>query len=204
MKKRILIPILVCVFVASLLCACSKDINFTFPKYNVNKTPTKEDPLVKDEGAVVDGVLDEPFWQDVQKTAFTITSKVSDDVTMTTMTYVSDFGVYFGIVVNDYAVYYNPERAASRNTSVELYVRGFGNSETETYNLRLAPTGVDGEIQKESRSWRLTTVNGKPEFRQWVYLWEGASVVKGNINTSLCEGYVAEAFIPWSTLGVGN
>ena len=61
MKKRILIPILVCVFVASLLCACSKDINFTFPKYNVNKTPTKEDPLVKDEGAVVDGVLDEPF-----------------------------------------------------------------------------------------------------------------------------------------------
>lgn len=51
MKKRILIPILVCVFVASLLCACSKDINFTFPKYNVNKTPTKEDPLVKDEGA---------------------------------------------------------------------------------------------------------------------------------------------------------
>ena len=57
MKKRILIPILVCVFVASLLCACSKDINFTFPKYNVNKTPTKEDPLVKDEGAVVDGVL---------------------------------------------------------------------------------------------------------------------------------------------------
>lgn len=204
MKKRILIPILVCVFVTSLLCACSKDINFTFPKYNVNKTPTKEDPLVKDEGAVVDGVLDEPFWQDAQKTAFTITSKVSDDVTMTTMTYVSDFGVYFGIVVNDYAVYYNPERAASRNTSVELYVRGFGNSETETYNLRLAPTGVDGEIQKESRSWRLTTVNGKPEFRQWVYLWEGASVVKGNINTSLCEGYVAEAFIPWSTLGVGN
>ncbi len=92
MKKRILIPILVCVFVASLLCACSKDINFTFPKYNVNKTPTKEDPLVKDEGAVVDGVLDEPFWQDAQKTAFTITSKVSDDVTMTTMTYVSDFG----------------------------------------------------------------------------------------------------------------
>ncbi len=204
MNKRILIPILVCILVVSLLCACSTDIEFSFPKYRVDKTSTKEEPLAKDDGAVIDGVLDEPFWQDAQKTAFTITSKVSDDVTMTTMVYVSDFGVYFGIVVNDYAVYYNSERKPSRNTSAEIYVRGFGNSETETYNLRLAPTGVDGEIQKESRSWRLTTVNGKAEFRQWVYLWEGASVVKGNINTSLCEGYVAEAFIPWSTLGVGN
>ena len=204
MNKRILIPILVCIFVVSLLCACSTDIKFSFPKYDIGKGHNPNEPLAKDDGAVIDGVLDEPFWQDAQKTAFTITSKVSEDVTMTTMVYVSDFGVYFGIVVNDYAVYYNSERAPSRNTSAEIYLRGFGNSETETYNLRLAPTGVDGEIQKESRSWRLTTVNGKPEFRQWVYLWEGASVVKGNINTSLCEGYVAEAFIPWTTLGVGN
>lgn len=204
MKRRILIPILICVFVVSLLCACSNAVDFKFPKYTVPKQPATSEPLAKDEGAVVDGVLDEPFWKDAEKTAFTIVSKVSEDVTMTTMAYVSDFGVYFGIVVNDYAVYYNSERAASRNTSAEIYVQGFGNSETETYNLRLAPTGVDGEIQKESRSWRLTTVDGKPEFRQWVYLWEGASVVKGNVNTSLCEGYVAEAFIPWSTLGVGN
>lgn len=204
MKKRILIPILVLVCVACLLCACAEQISFTFPKYNVVKQDNSADPLLKDEGAVIDGVLDEPFWQDARKTAFTIVSKVSSDVTMTTMVYISDFGVYFGIEVNDNAVYYNSERKTSQNSSAEIYLRGFGNSETETYNLRLAPTGKDGEIQKETRSWRLTTVDGKAEFRQWVYLWEGASVVKGNINTSLCEGYVAEAFIPWSTLGVGN
>lgn len=206
MKRNRLIPILILslVFATSLLLACTTSVSYTFPEYSFEKRNDKVETPVKDEGVVIDGVLDEPFWQDAKKTAFTIKSKVSDDVTMTTMTYISDFGVYFGIIVNDYAVYYNSERAASRNSSSEIYIRGFGNSDTETYNIRLAPTGIDGEIQKSTNSWRLTMINGKPEYRQWVYKWEGASTVLGNINTSLCQGYVGEAFVPWSTLGVGN
>ena len=148
MKRHILIPILICVFVVSLLCACSNAVDFKFPKYTVAKQPATSEPLAKDEGAVVDGVLDEPFWKDAEKTAFTIVSKVSEDVTMTTMAYVSDFGVYFGIVVNDYAVYYNSERAASRNTSAEIYVRGSATAKRKHTTFVLRPRALTAKYKK--------------------------------------------------------
>ncbi len=201
MKKNslVLILVLICVSLACLLGACSSEhLTYVFPKYQVTKT--EKSTLEKDEDVKIDGVLDEDFWIN-SKNSYTYTSKVSSDVTMTTMSYISDYGVYFGIVVKDYAVYYNSDRKPTRNSSAEVYVCGFGDN-ARIYNIRLVPTGVDGERQMTDATW--IYMPSTSSYITWSIPWEGACTTQGNINTSTCEGYTCEAFIPWSSLGVQN
>jgi hypothetical protein len=153
--------------------------------------------LEKDEGMNLDGVLDEDVWEsDVNLVSFA--SSVSPDITMDTKTYIAEKGVYFGIIVKDFAVYYSADRSAGYNSGAELYIAKYGEKRLQL-NLRLVPTGGSGN-GIYMQSWIEDPVNPSG-IRQWFAVWEAAATVQGIINTSECEGYTIEVFVPWSTLG---
>ena len=51
-------------------------------------------------------MMDEEIWKQIQGNEVVFSSKVSEDIQMSTVTYLGEEGVYFGIVVKDSAVYY--------------------------------------------------------------------------------------------------
>lgn len=189
------------------LSSCQNRVEgFEFDDYKVsyNNDGDKVN-LDKDEGMVIDGYLDEEEWEIAASNAYTTTNSVSDDVNLKARCYLGEKGVYFGVEVNDYAVFYNEERKPSRNSSVEVHFKGIGNLDTKAYSIRIVPTGVNNGVDYKDSSWRLN-LNGTGAM-QWMtspFKWEGAALVKGNINTSMCEGYTCEAFVPWSVIGVEN
>lgn len=196
------------VFMMTLgLSSCQNKVKgFEFPDYKVsNNNDDSKVNLDKDEGMVIDGLLNEEEWESVKSNAYNFVHKASPDISLVARTYLGEKGVYFGIEVNDYAVYYNAERKSSRNSSIEMHFKGVGNLDTKAYCIRIVPTGIDNGVDYKDSSWRLN-LNGSNEM-QWMsspFKWEGATLIKGNINTSTCEGYVAEAFVPWEVLGVEN
>ena len=53
------------------------------------------------------------------------------------------------------------------------------------YCIRIVPTGIDNGVDYKDSSWRLN-LNGSNEM-QWMsspFKWEGATLIKGNINRS--------------------
>lgn len=206
-KKSIFFKILTFLSLVSLFTSCSKVVEgFEFPEYSLPDNINNQNvSLEKDAGMILDGVLDEKEWKIAEKNAYTVVSSASPDVKLKSMAYLGEKGVYFGIVVDDFAVYYNEERKTSRNTSVELHFKGFGDLDTKAYCIRIIPTGDGVKVDYKDSSWRLN-LNGLGKM-QWMtspFTWEGAAYVKGNMNTSTCEGYVCETFVPWEVLGVTN
>lgn len=190
-----------------LLSGCQNKVDgFEFDDYVIdNSSSTEQEELNKDEGIVIDGILEEDVWEIASSNAYTITHKSYPDVSVTSMCYLGDEGVYFGVVVNDTHIYYNEERIPTRNSSVEIQVKGFGGLDTRAYLMIVAPTGNGCEVQLDEATRRLNmSATGQ---MQWLYSpvkWEGAAYIKGNINTSTNEGYVVETFISWEQLGVTN
>ncbi|MBE6143154.1 MAG: hypothetical protein E7177_04130 [Erysipelotrichaceae bacterium] len=206
-KKSKLSKILVILSALATLSSCSKVVEgFKFPEYSIPENQNNQKVnLDKDEGMDIDGVLDEKEWMIAKKNSYTVVNSASPDVKLESMCYIGEKGVYFGVIVDDYAVYYNEERRPSRNTSVEVHFKGFGNLDTKAHCIRIIPTGDGVKVDYKDSSWRLN-LNGLGKM-QWMtspFTWEGASYVKGNMNTSSCEGYVCEAFVPWDVLGVEN
>ena len=197
-------------FVIVLLIALtgcdSKVTGFEFDDYTIdNGVGLEKEELVKDEGMVIDGVLDEEEWEIAMSNAYTLTHTTYPDVNVTSMCYLGDKGVYFGVVVNDTHIYYNEERIPTRNSSVEIQVKGFGDLDTRAYSMIVAPTGNGCEVQLDEATRRLNlNATGSMQWMFTPFKWEGAATVKGNINTSTNEGYVVETFIPWAELGVTN
>lgn len=191
----------------STLIACNSTVDgFKFPEYNIDNSQydTKEE-LKKDEGMVIDGILDEEEWQIAEANKFTLTHKTYPDVTLSSMCYLGKEGVYFGVVVNDTHIYYNEERVPTRNSSVEIQVKGFGNLDTRAYSMIVGPTGNGNEVHVKEATRRLNLNSlGNMQWMFTPFKWEGAATVKGNINTSTNEGYVIETFMPWSEIGVNN
>jgi hypothetical protein len=190
-----------------ILTACDSTVDgFKFPDYTIDNSQydTKLD-LKKDEGMKIDGVLDEDEWSIAESNAYTLVHKTYPDVSVTSMCYLGEEGAYFGVVVNDTHVYYNDERIPTRNSSVEIQVKGFGDLDTRAYSMIVAPTGNGCDVQLKEATRRLNlNSSGNMQWMFTPFKWEGAATVKGNINTSTCEGYVVETFIPWSELGVTN
>lgn len=199
-KKRLFIIAGLCVFVVALLTAgyFMTASDFTFQPYEMKA----EKPLPKmelDEEITLDGYLDEEVWTEVADNELVVTSEVSEDVYLKTRCYLTEKGVYWGAMVSDTSVYYNENRKASRNSSVEIYFNGVGSD--DVYSLRLVPTGAEGEIQKESVAyiWKDTL----KDWVNWRIVFDGAANVQGEMNSSNCKGWTAEAFVPWEEIG-GN
>lgn len=206
-KKNIFLKIITFLSVLSLFTSCSKVVDgFKFPEYKIPENQNNQKVVLeKDEGMVLDGILDEKEWRMAESNAYTVQSTFSPDVKVKSMAYLGEKGVYFGIVVDDFAVYYNEERRTSRNSSVELHFKGFGNLDTKAYCIRIIPTGDGCKVDYKDSSWRLNLNGlGKMQWMSSPFNWEGAAHIKGNMNTSTCEGYVCETFVPWEVLGVSN
>lgn len=198
MKKYILI---ILAFISLLMSGCGEDdlsslTSYILPEYNAENewNNPETDPEI-----TIDGMMDEEIWKQVQGNEVVFSSKVSEDIQMSTVTYLGEKGVYFGIVVKDSGVYYSPDRRASRNSGAEIYVNEYGKylNDIYTFSFRLVPTGKDGEIYTETYIYDR---NGETSI--WIARHLAASTVQGIINTSSCEGYTIELFIPYETLNI--
>lgn len=194
-KRYLLIAILVLGLILSVGCM---SIDFSFNDYKPEFPEHRPKELVKDEGFEIDGVLNEEIWATLDNE---IRAQYSEDVYLTSKSYQGEKGVYFGITVKDFAIYYNPDRSISRNSSVEVYLSTFGKMKMDEYcvNLRVCPTDNEGGIYFES--WIEDPID-PANMVKWYFEWEAAVTVQGIINTSECEGFTVEIFVPWSTLGV--
>ena len=208
MKKNLLGIFLISFFSMTMaLSSCENKVDgFEFPSYDIDEDENNDVvELEKDDYMDIDGVLDEYEWIQAKNNAYSVVNADLNDVRLESMCHLGEKGVYFGVIVDDFAVYYNKERRASRNTSVEVHFKGFGNLDTKAHCIRIVPTGDGVKVDMKDTSWRLN-LNGVGAM-QWMtspFKWQGAAYVKGNINTSTCEGYVCEAFVPWEVLGVEN
>ena len=172
-------------------------LEYEMPPYDPDFEVHDNSKLDKDEGIEIDGVLDEDIWLVAENNAFSSVSKFKDDIELFTKCYITEKGVYFGMTVYDYAVYYNADRTPAYNTSAEIYFCGVDTN--QFYNIRLVPTGNGCEIAPNRISWKWSEDDN--EWKSWKLKWEGAATVQGTMNTSTCQGYTAEVFIPWETIG---
>lgn len=198
-KNRQWIYFVLCAcFFALFLTGCNKESSsaFSFGRYKM-ETEKEEPALDKDEEMTLDGYLDEDVWTAVAANETILKSSISDDIYMKTRCYITEKGVYFGVVVYDSSVYYNENRKASRNTSAEIYMKGLDGE--YLYNLRLVPTGEEGGVEKEGVVFYYS--RAKSTWLNWTMAWEGAANVQGPMNSGKSVGYTAEAFVPWDTLG---
>lgn len=194
MKKNRIIMLSILSIVATIMVACSKD--FSFPEYTISNS-TKTEDIGLDEGVTLDGVLNESFWTDVEGNETTVVSDFSENVMQKTKTYITEKGVYFGITVLDNAIYYNPERSSARNTSAEIYLAPIGSN--DYYNIRIVPNGEGNGLADGDITWKYNIYDNT--WHRWVLDWHGAAQIQGEMNSSDCQGYTAEIFVSWETLG---
>lgn len=170
--------------------------------------------FAQDADMTVDGVLDEDVWQN-NGTAYTFTHEMSTEanpVSMTTMSYLGENGLYVAFDVSDQAIYYSSDRRASGNTSVELYVGAVDAVEWNgnSFRISVVPTGQDS-CTTEMRTYRTKTAvyhDNETLNTEWA-LWNKAHIagchIDGmGINTSSNNGYSIELFIPWESLGLSE
>lgn len=195
MKNKLFISALLIILVVISISSCQLSMKYEFPEYTIPKV--EETSLEMDDEVCLDGVLDEPFWATVNNETIFGDADL-EGVSMSTKCYIAEKGVYFGILVKDKAVYYSPDRSASRNSSVEIYFSGIESN--ELYNLRIVPTGNGNEVKLDQVCWIYNYEMAN--IHSWLFKWEGAVQILGEMNTSRCEGYTAEVFLPWETIGI--
>ena len=196
MKNKLFISAFLIILLVLSMSSCQETIDYEFPDYSIPKKETQSS-LEMDDEVCLDGVLDEPFWATVNNETVFGDADLKD-VSMSTKCYIAEKGVYFGIYVKDKAVYYSPDRSASRNSSVEIYFAGIESD--KLYNLRIVPTGNGNEVKLDQVCWIFNYEMNN--IHSWLFKWEGAAQILGEMNTSQCEGYTAEVFLPWETIGV--
>lgn len=194
MKNKLFISALLFIMIIISISSCQLSMKYEFPEYTIPKA--EDTTLEMDDEVLLDGVLDEPFWASVNNETVFGDADL-DGVSMSTKCYIAEKGVYFGIFVKDKAVYYSPDRSASRNSSVEIYFAGIESD--KLYNLRIVPTGNGSEVKLDQVCWIYNYEMSN--IHSWLFKWEGAAQILGEMNTSRCEGYTAEVFLPWETIG---
>lgn len=121
----------------------------------------------------------------------------TNGVTMTMYSKMVEEGVFFGFHSNDSNVYVNNEQQIFQNTSVEIQL-GKGGSENLNANVIQVRYGLDGSTE----GW--IGVNSAKNYEYMRTYIETVSKVHiyGKLNSSNCEGYDVEAFIPYSALNL--
>lgn len=167
-----------------------------------------------DEGFEIDGRFDEKEWGEVGSVwTFAHSSGTeSNPITMTTKSYLGQKGVYVAFSVKDTAVYYSADRKASGNTSVEIYMSAYGQTEWNgnAFRISVVPTGTDTCIT-EMRTYRdrkLDFGDGEKVDLNWV-LWDKAHLAGSHINgvginSNFNAGYDIELFVPYESLGLSE
>ncbi len=147
---------------------------------------TYVEPAKADDFMHIDGVLDEPEWQD--KSVFS--TRLSEDLEMTgphlsLTTHMTAKGLYVGATIEDANIFYNGQSAPSKNSTLFLLI---------------APEGIKNKAQKHSVYLDLERVISSSNSN--VYSAAYAVKVDGKANSGETKGMVMELFVPWSAIGL--
>lgn len=170
--------------------------------------------FVPDEGITLDGVLDEQIWKDngTARTFEHASSTQDNPITMTTMSWLGENGVYVAFSVKDSAIYYSADRTASKNTSVEIYLSAFDALEWngDSFRISVVPTGIDSctTVMYTYRTKSATLFDTEKLTKTWAQ-WNKAHIaacrIDGmGIDTNFNEGYDIELFVPYESLGLSE
>ncbi len=181
------------------------------------ENPQHEDSYLaqfaQDDDMTLDGALDEEVWKD-NPTAYTFAHSMStadNPITMTTMNYLGENGLYVAFDVKDTAIYYSADRRASGNTSVELYVAAYAAQEWDGNSFRISVVPTEDGCVTEMYTYRSKTgvYQGTESLeREWAYWYKAhmaACRIDGaGVNTGMNEGYSVELFVPWASFGLAG
>lgn len=123
----------------------------------------------------------------------------TNGVVMTMYSKMTEEGVFFGFHSNDTNVYVNDEQQIYQSTSVEIQL-GKGGSEKLSANVIQIRYGLDGSTE----GWIGVNSAKNYEFMR-TYLETASKVhIYGELNSSDCQGYDVEAYIPYSALNLSE
>ncbi|MBQ2887189.1 MAG: family 43 glycosylhydrolase [Alphaproteobacteria bacterium] len=121
----------------------------------------------------------------------------TNGVTLTMYSKMAEDGIFFGFHSNDTNVYVNPEHAIHQNTSVEIQLAKGGTDKLNA-NVIQVRYGLDGTAE----GWI-----GVKSAKNYEYIRSYIDTVSkihiyGELNSSECEGYDVEAYIPYSAMNL--
>lgn len=196
----------VCLCISSVLAlaACGE----TQTQYNVIGTQDSYVPVQKptsgaqiDDGIVLDGVLDESFYE--SKSWFVGHKNVKGrEATLRTTAEIAPHGILFGIDVDEgFTISYSAGRPTAWNSGIEFYFAFGGETEPVDNLFEIDLTAHD---DVNVRVWRPGIFNDG--YLQYVYSFENAPAhaVKlkgGTIESGNCTGYTMELYLPYTLFG---
>lgn len=197
-KILLVLAVLFCACIALFAVACNGDGgSYTFEEYSYNNGPDEENDWREleypDENMDVDGVVDETAYG---TTYLSITDV--NGVNMKVYAYMGEEGVFFGFVSDDKNVYYNPDQDVYNNTSVEIQVAPAG-TESLTANVVQLRFGANGYAEQ----WIGLKANDQAyEYTRKYVPSMGAVHINGTLNSSECDGYSMELYLPYTSLNL--
>ena len=162
-----------------------------------NYTFSDVKPLETFEGVTLDGIITEEEWgsQNVLKLSASV-GGVQHDVEASVK--IGENGLLTYWKVFGAPVYFNPSRNITSNSGIELFIADGKATSTlnNAWQIELYPNGKYGThlyIKPGSASAGYKQANKK------IYV---NGMVDGAINTPNSNGYIVEAYMPWSALGI--
>ena len=201
-KILLVLAVLFCACITVFAVACNGgSVNYTFEEYSFNTGTGEESDWREldypDEEIEMDGVVDETAYG---TTYLSITDV--NGVNMKVYAYMGQEGVFFGFVSDDTNVYYNEDREVYNNTSVEIQVAPAG-TEDLTANVVQLRVGVNGYAEQWIGLYSIDSTNGSTyDYTRKSIPSMGAVHINGELNSSDCDGYSIEIYMPYTSLNI--
>lgn len=189
MKKRIkaIIPLAVISAGCAIAATACGGNPYNFPSYSYQNPDRSEQPLETDAEITLDGKLDENVWNDENRKWLDVTKATDTNVNLRATSYIGEKGVYMAFDVDDPNVYCLNQRYTALNCAIELYVSAYADARDHAYEIDFTADGRCG----------VKICNMRGELVEWqARVASGVTTKGGAVNTSDCNGYVIEAFLP--------
>lgn len=190
-NKRIMLLPIVC-----LMCGCNSSNPFGSYSYT-NKQPIDANykSFTNADNMIIDGVKESQYGEKIHR--LYLNNDTSSRVYMDTYIYFGKEGMHCFVEVKDNIVAFNRHRKVYYNSSIEL----FFNDITKT---RISNDTLQFRIAAGGSFTKLCGVSSASKYASSYFDGEFATKVLGEINTTDCEGFNVEVFIPWYELGFNS
>lgn len=194
-KTKKIIIIVASILAGILLVAGSVFAIFLLSKEKVAKAENQYDKKYDSyctyphaEEIQIDGVLDEPCWQDKKWFHNTYLSNTEGNMPEFEMTsYVDEYGIYIAMVSQDTNLSSDGQRHNEKNTNFELYLVG---------------KDVGATLENDTVYTIQLNIDVYGECNSYVNNFARAVSTNGEINSGETTSATLELFMPWETLGV--
>lgn len=203
-KKYLLICFTALMFsaFAIFLVACKGNVNsgsYKFEVYDYDPVDAEKGDWTEIDFPDADMTLDGDITADEYGKGYISFTDVNG-VNMKVYAHMGEEGVFFGFVSNDHNVFYHEEAEVFNNTSVEIQVapRNTVKLNANVVQLRLGANGY-------AEQW----VGFKAQDTLYDYTRKyvpstGKVKINGELNTSTCNGYSMELYLPYSSLNISG